>query len=250
MILTFGLGLALLALAWAAPPVRVAAAANLAPLGPALQSAFRAAHPGLAVEFTFGASGGLVTQISQGAPFDVFLSADLSFAQKLVAAHLTTGPVRTYAFGTLILLSTRPLDFSRGLEVLRDPSLAQVALANPETAPYGQASVEALKAAGLWAEVQPRIVTAQTIAQALQFTLTATGLGFVAKSALAAPEVKPYSERGRYWVEVDPRLHGPLAQGGVVLAAASDPGAAEAFLTFLSSPEASKIFVDFGYRLP
>jgi molybdate transport system substrate-binding protein len=249
VLLSLGLVLCL-GLAGAQERVSVAAAANISSVAPSLNAVFVKKHPAYQAEFTFGASGGLVTQLLNGAPFQVFLSADTSFPQKLVDAGETDGPVKVYAQGTLILLTTRDLDLSKGLAILADPSVAQFANTNPETAPYGRAAQEALVKAGLFDTVKSKLVTAQNVTQALQFTLTAVDAGFVNKSALYSREVKPYDKEGRYWFAVDPSLYSPILQGFVVMKASAAVPAARAFADFLLSAEARAIFVSFGYRTP
>lgn len=228
----------------------VAAAANLSALEAPLKASFALAHPGMSLQFTFGASGGLVTQISNGAPYQAFLSADLGFAQKLVDAGLATGPVKTYAVGKLIFVATKPVDLAKGLSVLLDPAVAQFAVANPETAPYGKATVDALTKVGLYDRVKAKQVTGQNITQAWQFTLTAAGFGFVNKSVLYTKEGAPFNQEGKSWFEVDPQLYAPIAQGFVVLKSAEASPEGRAFAAFLVSPEAQKVFADFGYGRP
>ena len=242
--------LALGTLGQAQQTVLVAAAANLSALEGPLTQAFGRQSPGYQVRFTFGSSGALVTQISQGAPFEVFLSADRAFAQKLVDSGAAQGPVKTYAVGKLIVLSTKPLDWSQGLRVLAGPGVVQVATSDPVTAPYGRAAVEALTRAGLYDLIKSKIVTAQSVAQALQFTLTATGVGFVAKSALGSKEVKPLDREGTFWFEVDPSFYGPLDQGFVLTKAAAGQPGPQAFARLLLSPEAQAIFTSSGYGRP
>ena len=245
------LGLVLsLALAGAQEKVTVAAAANISSVAPSLSAAFARSSPGYRAEFTFGASGALVTQLLNGAPFQVFLSADTGFPQKLVDAGETAGPVKVYAVGTLIFLTTKKLDLSKGLAILADPSVAQFANTNPETAPYGRAAQEALVKAGLFDKVKSKLVTAQNVTQTLQFTLTSVDAGFVNKSALYSKEVMPYDREGVYWFAVDPTLYAPITQGFVVMKTAAAVPAVEAFVEFLSSPDARAIFASFGYRAP
>jgi molybdate transport system substrate-binding protein len=239
-----------LSLAGAQRRVSVAAASNISAVAPALAEAFATAHPGYKAGFTFGASGALVTQLMNGAPFQVFLSADTAFPQKLVDAGETEGPVRVYATGALILLSTRRLELSKGLAILADPSVSQFANSNPETAPYGRAAEEALRNSGLLEALRSKLVLAQNVTQALQFTLTSVDAGFVNRSALYSKEVQAWDREGEYWLAVDPSLYSPIRQGFVVMkAAASDP-AVSAFASFLSSPEAGAVFAAFGYGLP
>lgn len=230
--------------------VAVAAAANLSGVEVPLRQAFARAHPGGELRFTFAASGTLVNQITHGAPFDVFLSADRGYAQRLVDAGWSQGPVRIYAVGKLIVLSLRPLDPVRGLASVLDPAVGQIAIANPETAPYGRAAVEALTRAGLYDRVRSKLVTGQNITQALQFTLAATDFGFVSRSALASPETAPYREEGTFWFEVDPALYSPIEQGFVVHGDAERRPEVGAFVQFLGSAEAHAVFAAFGYGAP
>jgi len=231
--------------------ITVAAAANIATVGEPLKAAFAARYPQASVTFVFGASGALTTQIQNGAPYQVFLSADVDFPKKLSDAGLTDGPPRVYATGKLILLSVKPLDFSRGLAVLTDPAVAQFAMANAEIAPYGRAAQESLVKAGLWDAVKSKVVTAQTITQALQYTVGATGLGFVNKSALHTKELATWADKpGVNWYEVDDSWHTPIQQAFVVLKTAASNPTAQAFAAFLSSPEARTVFVNAGYAVP
>ena len=233
-----------------AQTLTVAAAANLSAVEAPLKEAFAKAHPGMALQFTFGASGALVTQIANGAPFHAFLSADLGFAQKLVDSGLATGPVKTYAVGRLIFLATKPVDLSKGLAVVLDPAVVQFAVANPETAPYGKAAVDALTKAGFYDQAKAKQVTGQNITQAMQFTLTAAGFGFVNKSVLFTKEGAPFNQEGKFWFEVDPKLYAPIAQGFVVLKTAEATPEGKALAAFLVSSEAQKVFADFGYGKP
>jgi molybdate transport system substrate-binding protein len=239
-----------LAFTGAQEKVSIAAAANISSVASALSESFAKQCPAFKAEFTFGASGALVTQLMNGAPFQIYMSADTAFPQKLVDAGATEGPVKVYAIGSLIFLTTKKLDLSKGLAVLTDPSVGQFANCNPETAPYGKAAMEALKNSGLLEKVKSKLVVAQTVTQALQFTLTSTDAGFVNKSALYSKEVKPYDKEGEFWFAVDPSLYSPIAQGFVVMkGSGSNPGV-EAFAKFLSSAEARAVFTAYGYGNP
>jgi len=249
LLLVMGLVLSL-TLAGAQEEVSIAAAANISSVAPSLSAAFAKKYPGRRAEFTFGASGGLVTQLLNGAPFQVFLAADTTFPQKLVDAGEAAGPVKVYAVGTLIFLTTKKLDLSRGLAILADPAVAQFANSNPETAPYGRAAQEALVKAGLFDTVRSKLVMAQNVTQALQFTLVSADAGFVNKSALYSKEVRPYDKEGVYWFAVDPSLYSPITQGFVVMKAAASLPPVVDFVEFLSSPEARAIFTSFGYGTP
>jgi len=231
--------------------VTVAAAANLSSVAEPLKAAFLVQYPRAAVDFVFGASGALTTQIQNGAPVQLFLSADVEFPQKVADAGLAAGPPKVYAVGRLILLSVKPLDFRQGLALLTDPAVTQFALANPETAPYGRAALEALKAAGLWDQVKSKAVTAQTITQAVQYTVGATGLGFVHRSALFTKDLAAFTDKeGVNWIGVDPALHQPIRQAFVVLKTAAADPTVQAFAAFLSGPEARAVFLRAGYAVP
>jgi molybdate transport system substrate-binding protein len=244
------LGLFSLASTGAVETVSVAAAANISSVAPSLSVAFARKYPGYRAQFTFGASGALVTQLLHGAPFQVFLSADVSFPQKLVDAGEADGPVKVYAVGSLIFLTTKKLDLSRGLGILSDSSITQFANSNPETAPYGRAAQQALVKAGLFDNVRSKLVTGQNVTQALQFIMTSADAGLVSKSALHSRELEPYNKEGEYWFEVDPSLYEPIEQGFVVMKAVASVPAVAAFAEFLSSPEARAVFASFGYRAP
>jgi molybdate transport system substrate-binding protein len=235
-----------------AEKITVAAAANIATVGEPLKAAFAAQYPGSSVEFVFGASGALTTQIQNGGPFQVFLSADVDFPKKLYDAGFAAAPPQVYATGKLILLSVKPQPFAKaGLAVLTDPSVAQFALANPEIAPYGKAAQEALTKSGLWDGVKAKVVTAQTITQALQFTLGATGIGFINKSALYTKDLAAYVDKeGVNWYEVDSTWHAPIAQAFIVVKSATANKTAQNFAAFLASPAAKAIFVKAGYAVP
>lgn len=242
----------LVALAFQVPAqtLTVAAAANLSAVEAPLKEAFAKKYPGMSLQFTFGASGALVTQIVNGAPFGAFLSADLGFAKKVVDAGLASGPVKTYAVGKLIFLATKPVDLSKGVAVVLDPAVVQYANCNPETAPYGKAAVEAMTKAGVYEKAKAKEVMGQNITQALQFTLTSTNFGFVNKSALYSKDVAPYNQEGKFWFEVDQKLYTPIEQGFVVLKAVEGTAEGKAFAAFLTSDDAKKVFAAFGYGQP
>jgi len=231
--------------------ITVAAAANLASVTDALKGAFTAKYPKASVEFVFGASGALTTQIQNGGPFQLFLSADVDFPSKIHADGLAAGAPVIYATGKLIVLSVKPVDFSKGLQVLADSGVSQFAIANPDIAPYGKAAREALMKAGLWETVKNKVVMAQSISQALQFTTAATGIGFVNKSALFTKDLAQYADKeGVNWYQVDERSYEPIHQAYVVLKSAAANPTSLAFADFLISTEARAIFTKAGYAVP
>ena len=235
--------------ATAAEKLSIAAAANLVYALEALNAEFRKAEPATEVTVVTGASGTLVAQIQNGAPFDVFLSADLEDPEKLVSLGLADRASLTpFAVGRLVLWTTRPgVDVSSVAAVVRDPQTQKIAVANLTTAPYGMAAREALTRLGLWAEAEPKIVIGENITQTAQFVETGNAdAGFVAMSLVLSPRL---ANQGR-WQEVDAALHSPLTQGAVITLRGERNPASARFLRFLRGPEARVIFERFGYRVP
>jgi molybdate transport system substrate-binding protein len=248
--LTLGLILALTGLrALGAERVAVAAAANLIYVLEPLDAAFAQADPGVVVTREIGASGNLVAQITQGAPYDVFLSADLEFPQKLVATGAADGPsLITFAVGRLVLWTLRPgLPLPSVEAVVRNPAVARIALANPRAAPYGRAAEEVLAKLGVESAARPKLVFAENISQTAQYVASGNvDAGFVALSLVRSPKLP---DRGR-WLEIPPSLYAPLAQGAVLTRRGAANPAARRYLNFLHSPAARAILTQFGYALP
>ncbi len=228
--------------AWASKDVQLAAAANLSPALPELVAAFVRWHPDLDVGVSFGASGQLAEQIRRGAPFDVFLSASPVYLERVGAERLRARA--TFARGRLALyLPDRVGLEPRGLEVLTNPRIRRIALANPDHAPFGKAAVAVLRAAGIYRAVERKLIFAANVSQAAQLAVQGADAGLVALSAALHPSL---SERGRYW-SVPSRLHPPLEQVAGLL---SERPAARAFFDFLTSPEAAQILVRHGFEAP
>lgn len=240
VLVAWGLGLLLLGLPVRAAEVRVAVAANFTDPARAIATAFERTS-GHAALLSFGSTGQFFAQITQGAPFDVLLAADVATPARAVAAgHAVPGTTFTYAAGRLALYST-VLPGPLGDATLRAGAFQKLAIANPATAPYGAAAIETLKALGLFEAVSPKLVQGKSVAQALQFTDGGNAeVGFVALSQVAA------GARGAYWL-VPQVLHAPILQDAVLLARGKDNPAARAFLDFLRSDDARRIVERFGY---
>jgi molybdate transport system substrate-binding protein len=231
------------------PHVAIAAAANLVYALDELNAAFKADHANAATVVTIGASGSLVAQIAQGAPCDVFLSADLDYPQKLVAAgQADASSLTTFAVGRLVLWTTNPaIALDSIAEVVRRPAVKKIAMANHDTAPYGRAAQETLEKLGAWTDARPKLVIGENITQTAQFVATGNAdAGFVALSLVLSPKLK---ERGR-WLEVPGELHTPLAQGAVLTTRGAKNPAAKMYLEFLRSDTARAILQRYGYALP
>lgn len=231
--------------------VRVAAASDLRFAMDELIGAWAAANPRVAVEPTYGSSGNFLAQIKEGAPFDVFFSADAEYPRELEKAGLAeTGSTQLYGIGQIVVWvqTDSTLDVvSRGLEALTDPSVKTIAIANPEHAPYGRAAVAAMKTAGVYDAVEPKLVLGENVSQAAQFVESGNAdAGVFALSLAIAPALEG---KGRYAVvpiESYPRLE----QGAVVLMSAADPGSARAFLDFVLGPDGRDVLDRYGFLLP
>jgi len=226
--------------------ISVAVAANLSDVIEVFKAEFAKTNPNTKVNTVLGASGKFTTQIKAGAPFDLFLSADMTFPESLYAEKFAVTKPIVYASGALAMMSTRGLDLSKGIGIITDAKVEKIALANPKTAPYGTASIEAFKNAGIYDKVESKLVFGESISQAVQFATTAADVGFVHKSAFYSESMKKYKE-GKDWVNVDTKLYTPIAQGIVLLKQAENNAEAKAFYDFVLSAKAKQIFKDYGY---
>lgn len=246
LLLLFGVSVSLPARSASEGRVRVAVASNFSRTLDAMLPTFEASGM-YAVVASSGSSGKLFAQIRNGAPFDVFLSADAERPRLLEQAGMTvTGSRFTYAEGRLVLWSRDPeLGPDGCLPALRQSEL-RVAIANPQTAPYGEAARQALVGLGLWDQVRPRLVFGENIAQTLQFAANGGAqLGFVAAAQLGADSLPPAA---CLW-EVPAGAHEPIRQQAVLLKSAADNEAAKAFLSFLRSAAGRALILRHGYRL-
>ena len=231
-----------------ADQVTVAAAANLQYTLEDLKAQFTK-ETGINVKDVIGSSGNLTSQIENGAPFDVFLSADMKYPQAVYKDGFSLRPPKVYAYGVLVLWTMKDMDLSKGVKVLSGPDVKKIALADPQLAPYGRQSVNVMKFYHLYPFISSKLVYGQNISQTNQFIATgAADIGFTAKSVVLAPDMK---DKGK-WGELPPQAYKPIAQGAVVLKYGQKHHAIEAraFYDFLFSPSARKIFKKYGYDLP
>jgi len=225
-----------------AAETNVAVAANFTEAAKEIAAAFEA-KTGHDAVLSFGASGQFYTQITQGAPFQVLLSADDARPKKLVDDGLAIADSRfTYAVGKLVLWSKTP-GLVKGEDTLKTSAFAKLSICNPAAAPYGPAAVEAMKALKIYGALQPKLVEGATITQAYQFVETGNAeLGFVALSQLTGPET------GSRWL-VPQELYSPIRQDAVLLKSGASNEAASGFIAFLRGPEARAIITKYGYVL-
>jgi molybdate transport system substrate-binding protein len=227
-------------------PLRIAVAANAQFVAGKLQEAFQK-ETGVATTLTVSSSGKLTAQIEQGAPFGVFLSADMKYPEELFRRGLTTGAPKIYAYGTLVLWTLKNIDLSKGLQVTLLPDVKTIAIGNPKTAPYGEATIQALDKQRLLQQVTSKLVYGESIAQVNQYLLSgAADLAFTAQSVVMDPAMQ---NKGK-WVAVDEKWYNPIAQGVVMIKSnnAAVTKAAQQFYQFLFSPAAKAIFTAYGYK--
>ena len=203
------------------------------------------------VRLSLGSSGNFYAQLSNGAPFDVFFSADIGYPKKLEEAGLAEpGTLYMYAVGRIVIWVPKgsPIDVgSLGIKALQHPSVKKIVIANPKHAPYGRAAVAAMEHYQIYEAVKDKLVLGENISQTAQFVQTGgADIGIIALSLAVAPTMK---ESGTYWempLEAYPRLE----QGAVVLKAAKDVKAARAFLSYIRGPEGAAVFKRYGFFLP
>jgi molybdate transport system substrate-binding protein len=208
-------------------------------------------HSGQHVELVFGSSGNLARQLIDGAPFELFLSADEAFVDKLADAGLTRDRGMLYAIGRIVIFAPRasPLAVDRHLNglrtLIRQGGVKRFAIANPDHAPYGRAAEAALRAQGLWEALQPALLLGENIAQTAQFATTGNAVGGILAYSLVLAQ--PFREQGTYAV-IPESLHPPLRQRMVLLKRAS--AIAERFYEFLQQPSAREVFQRYGFSIP
>lgn len=233
-----------------AEPARVAAAADLKFVLEELTQAFEK-QGGEKPSVTYGSSGAITTQISNGAPFELFLSADEDYVTKLNAGGFTKDEGVLYATGHLVIVVPKQAALEvdpelKGLQAaLKAGKLQRFAIANPEHAPYGRRAVEVLKHAGLWEQIQPKLVLGENVAQAAQFaTSGSTDGGIVALSLVKSPQLMNSVK----YAEIPESWHSPQRQRMVLLK--NSGGNAKAFYDFLQQPAARQVFSRYGFVLP
>ncbi len=229
-----------------AKQINVAVAANVSYAMDDLIKEFNKENPDIEVRVTLGSSGKLTAQISHGAPYQIFMSANMRYPNTLYENKIAISKPAVYAKGSLALLSTKALDFSKGVKLLEEDHIKKIAVANPKTAPYGKAALEALKNANIFDNVNKKLVYGESVSQTLSYTVTATDIGIVAKSSLYSKKMGRF-KKDINWIELDSKLYNPIEQGVVILKESKE---AKAFYDFIFSKKAQTIFINYGYLLP
>ena len=229
-----------------ASQITIAVAANVSYAIEALKQEFMTTHNDVKVRVILGSSGKLSAQIQHGAPYDLFMSANMRYPEYLYKNHMAVTKPLVYAQGALAMMSRDASNFSKGLALLKESSIKKIAIANPKTAPYGKAAYEALKNEKLYDALKGKFIYGESIAQTLSYTISAADIGIIAKSALYSPHMKKY-QKGVNWVDVDTELYTPIEQGVVILKHGKNSSDVKKFYDFILSAKAQKILEDFGY---
>ena len=223
--------------------LKVAVAANLQSVIKILQKDFKQ-KTGIKIEPIMGSSGNLVNQIRNGAPFDLFLSADMNFPEVLFKEGFGMKKPIVYARGSLIICSNQDIGFENWERLLMTERIKKIAVANPAIAPYGEAAKEALQHKGIYNDVKPKIVYGESISQVNTYITTGVvEAGFTTQSL-----VKDIANKARlYWRAIDPKIYAPIEQGMILLKHADNNPNAEKFYDYVLSPAARAIFKKYGY---
>lgn len=247
MVLAFICLLAMGQTARAKEKITIAAASDLKFALEEIVMKFKSSHPEARIATVYGSSGKFSTQIRQGAPYDIYFSADISYARNLYIDGFGASDAQPYGVGRIVLWS-QSRDVSRlTLSELADPGIRKIAIANPLHAPYGKRAEEALEAARVWDIVKPKLVYGENVAQAAQYVQSGNAqVGIIALSLALSPE---FAKQGNY-VLISDKLHQPLRQGFIITKRASDNSLAREFARFMVSKESRGIMIRFGFGLP
>jgi len=229
-----------------AQTIKVAAAANLQSVIKVLGDDFKK-RSGVGIEPITGSSGKLVAQISNGAPYDVFLSADMEFPQKLAKDGFAESQPVVYALGSLIICSTENLNLKKWPQLLNNDQVNKIAIANAAIAPYGRAAQESLAKLDLLDKVKPKLVYGESISQVNTYITTGVvSVGFTTQSLVNDPA----NQTKLNWALVDPKTYSPIEQGMVVLKNSANKADAQKFYAYMSSASAKSILKKYGYIIP
>lgn len=223
--------------------LKVAVAANLQGVIKVLGKDFKD-KTGISIESIVGSSGNLTTQIKNGAPYDLFLSADMGFPESLFKEGFGLKEPAVYAYGRLIICSTQNIGFENWERLLLSGRINKIAIANPAIAPYGKAAEETLKLKGIIDDIKPKLVTGESISQVNTYITTGNvDVGFTTRALVKDVEGKIII----YWKEIDPKSYTPLKQGMIILKQTKESTNAQKFYDYMLGPAAKTILKEYGY---
>jgi molybdate transport system substrate-binding protein len=230
-----------------AESINIAAASDLKFALDEIISGFNREHTGNQIQVTYGSSGRFHTQISQGAPYDMFFSADIAYPRELAKSGLAASEVRSYGLGRIVLWSSSMNAARMTLASLNDPMIKRIAIANPKHAPYGKRAEEALRAAALWDKLQPKLVFGENISQTAQYVQSGNAqIGIIALSLALGPEL---AKTGGYSL-IPENLHAPLEQGYIITRRGADKPLVKKFAHYIESKKARSVMARYGFKLP
>ena len=232
-----------------ASSIKVAVAANVSYAIEDLKESFYLLYPDIKVDVILGSTGKLTAQVMHGAPYQIFMAANMFYPEKLYAEGFALTKPRVYAQGALAYISRERRDFRQGMKSLLSENIEKIAIANPKTAPYGIAAKEALQKAGVYEKLKPKFVYGESISQTLTYAMKVTDIGIVAKSSLFSPRLLKF-KNSEHFSDVNITLYTPIKQGAVILKEGKESADVKAFYSFLYSKKAQDIFQKFGYILP
>lgn len=231
-----------------ASTITIAIATNVSYAIKELTTSFTQLHPNIKVRTILGSSGKLTAQIEHHAPYGLFMSANMFYPDRLYKKGLAMSKPMIYAQGRLAFFSSKKRDFSLGLKLLSQKNIKRIAIANPKTAPYGEATKEALIKAKLYNLLKPKFVYAESISQTLSYARMATDMGIVAKSSLFSKQMKRY-QKDIHWKEIDEKFYTPISQGIVLLKNSKNKKDYQKFYNFMLSKKAKDILLKYGYNV-
>jgi len=229
-----------------ASTLNVAVSANVSYAIDELKSEFIKQHSDAKLSIIIGSSAKLASQIMHGAPYDIYMSANMDYPHKLYTQKLALDKPVVYAKGLLIYFSTKPQDYSKGMQLLQQDSLSKIAIANPKTAPYGKIARDALQNAGVYESVKQKLVYGESIAQTFSYALRAVDIALLSKSVLSSKQLQGYLQ-GIHYEDVSRSLYEPIPQGIVILKRAKYNDDAKDFYSFVLSTKGQKILKRYGY---
>lgn len=211
-----------------------------------LKKEFEKLNPETNVDITFGSSGRLTAQIIGGAPFGLFLSANMTYPEDLYSYGIAISKPLVYAQGALVYFSVKKTDFSDSMDILKRDEIKKIAIANPVTAPYGKAAFEAIKNANVLDDVMDKFIYAKSISETIFNAINRADVGIIAKSSVFSPRMSKY-KKNINWVDVDTKLYTQINQGMVILKSAKGDKEVKAFYDFIVSEKGTSIFKNYGY---
>lgn len=230
-----------------AEKIIIAAAADLKYVMDEMILEFKTSNPQDKIEAIYGSSGKFATQIRNGAPYDLYFSADIAYPIQLAKDGYSASAVQTYAFGRIVLWSATLDSTKITLNNLLDPKFNRIAIANPKHAPYGKRAEEALRAISIWDKVKPKLIYGENIAHTAQYVQSGNAqVGIISLSLALNPEL---AQNGGYWLIPD-NLHQPLEQGFIITKLGASNELAQKFAQYINSASARKIFNRYGFVLP